>query len=161
MRADLLRIYLNDHLAGAALGIALMKRCARSNEGTPLGVTLHELIAEVEEDRAVVSALLRRIGGRVNPVKQAGAWVAEKLGRGKINGALVTYSDLSRLEELEGLLLGVRGKRALWEALRAVAAGTDGLGDVDFEALARRADRQAERLEAHRREAARRALLGA
>ena len=36
-------------------------------------------------------------------------WVAEKAGRLKLNGSLLTYSPLSRLVELEGLSLGVEG----------------------------------------------------
>jgi hypothetical protein len=31
-----LRIYLNDHLAGASAGEALAKRCLSNNQGTPL-----------------------------------------------------------------------------------------------------------------------------
>src|SRR5690606_24449184 len=124
MRTDLLTIYLNDHLAGAALAISVMKRCARSNEGTPLAATLRGIVAEVEGERRVILGVLHDLGGRLNPVKQAGAWVAEKLGRGKLNGSLVSYSDLSRLEEVEGLLLGVRGRLALLQALQLVAEET-------------------------------------
>lgn len=160
MRTDLLTIYLNDHLAGATLGVELVKRCRRSNEGEPLGVFLGELQEEVEEERALVEDLLRRLGRRPDPVKQAGAWLAEKAGRLKLNGALRSYSPLSRVEELEGLLLGVRGKRALWTSLQAVREAGGPFEGVDFEALARRADRQLERIEAHRREALRRAFLG-
>jgi len=160
MRTDLLTIYLNDHLAGAALAISVMKRCARSNEGTPLAATLRGIVAEVEGERRVILGVLHDLGGRLNPVKQAGAWVAEKLGRGKLNGSLVSYSDLSRLEEVEGLLLGVRGRLALLQALQLVAEETGTLGDVDFEGFKQQAALQLEQLETHRREAARRAFLG-
>lgn len=164
MRTDLLTIYLNDHLAGATLGVAVMKRCARSNEGEPLGRTLREILPEVEEERRLIEGVLQRLGGRLNPAKQAGAWLAEKLGRGKLNGHLVTYSDLSRLEEVEGLLLGVRGRLALLRALQLAASGEPAepaFDGVDFVALIEAAERQVERLEAHREDAARRAFLGA
>ncbi len=160
MRTDLLTIYLNDHLAGAVVGIAVMKRCARSNEGTPLAATLHDIVEEVEMERRVILGVLHDLGGRLNPVKQAGAWLSEKLGRGKLNGSLFAYSDLSRLEEVEGIMLGVRGRLALLQALRIVAEETGTLGDVDLVGFEHEAAQQVERLDAHRREAARRAFLG-
>ena len=87
-----------------------------------------------------------------HPVKDAGGWAAEKLGRLKPNNRLLGYSPLSRVLELEGLLIGVTGKLALWEALR------DSLGDsldgVDFVALGDRAQEQRARLEEMRRRAA-------
>lgn len=160
MRTNLLTIYLNDHLAGAALGLRVMKRCARSNEGEPLAATLRDIVGEVEVERRVILGVLHRLGGRLNPLKQAGAWFSEKLGRGKLNGHLVTYSDLSRLEEVEGIMLGVRGRLALLQALQIVADETGTLRDVDFVAFEHQAEQQVERLEAHREEAARRAFLG-
>jgi hypothetical protein len=51
-------------------------------------------------------------------VKVLLGWGAEKAGRLKLNGELLGYSPLSRLEELEALSLGVEGKLALWTALR-------------------------------------------
>ena len=44
-------------------------------------------------------------------------WTGEKLGRLKLNGQLLGYSPLSRLIELEGLMLGIAGKLAMWIAL--------------------------------------------
>lgn len=159
MRDDLLTIYLNDHLAGATLGVELVKRCLGENAGSALGAFLRELLEEVEEDRAVLEGLLRRLGRRADPVKKAGAWLAEKVGRAKLNGSLFAYSDLSRVEELEMLLLGVRGKRALWVTLRALPEADSRFGVVDFEALERRAERQLEQIERYRLEAVRRAFV--
>ena len=50
-------------------------------------------------------------------MKPAVAWIAEKAGRLKLNGQIRGYSPLSRLVELEGLEVGVTGKRSLWQAL--------------------------------------------
>ena len=50
-RDKLLSIYLNDHLAGATLGIELVKRSRASNKGTPLGDFLDRLLREIETDR--------------------------------------------------------------------------------------------------------------
>ena len=46
--------------------------------------------------------------------KVAGAWAGEKAGRLKLNGHLTSYSPQSRVIELEGLVVGVTGKRCLW-----------------------------------------------
>ena len=43
----LLRIYLNDHLAGSVAGTALARRALASNRGTPLGDHLERLAREV------------------------------------------------------------------------------------------------------------------
>ncbi len=151
-----LRVYMNDHIAGAVVALTLIRRCAGSNMGTPLGAFLVELTQEIEEDLETLRGLHRRVGGVENPVKKAGAWAAVKMGGLKLNNELTRYSDLSRLEELEGLLIGVRGKMALWDSL--AAAADDRFADVDFQALRERAQRQHDRLDAFHRDAARVAL---
>ena len=60
---------------------------------------------------------MARLGVDEDRVKQAGARVVEKVGRLKLNGQLLGYSSLSRLVELEAMMLGVTGKRGLWLAL--------------------------------------------
>ena len=61
---------------------------------------------------------MRVLGVRADRLKVVGAWAAEKLGRFKLNGRLVGYSPLSRVVELEALMLGVHGKLALWRSLQ-------------------------------------------
>ena len=62
-----------------------------------------------------------RLGVRKDPLKPAAAWMAEKLGRLKLNGQLSGYSPLSRVVELEGLHIGITGKLELWKALELTA----------------------------------------
>jgi hypothetical protein len=148
-----LSIYLNDHLAGAVAATELARRSAGSNRGTALGQMLERLVEELEEDRAALRQAMELWGVRVDHAKLAAAWAAEKLGRFKLNGSLVSYSSLSRLEELEILVLATEGKRLLWEAL--TLRHPDGL---DLDELIRRAQSQRRRLERHRLEAAENAL---
>src|SRR2546423_12504088 len=117
MSSKRLSIYLNDHLAGAIAATELARRSANANRGTPLGGALERLVTELEEDREALHATMRQLGASVDQTKVAAAWVAEKMGRFKLNGSLVSYSPLSRLEELEILALGVEGKLLLWQAL--------------------------------------------
>src|ERR1700709_2381612 len=112
-----LGIYLNDHLAGAAVGVRVASRLHQSNEEEPeLAKPLAKVRAEIEADRATLEGLLESLGIRRGQVEPALASVAEKLGRLKPNGQLAGYSPLSRLVELELLLVGVNGKLQLWRA---------------------------------------------
>ena len=154
----LMRIYLNDHLAGLVAMQELAGRCRRENPDGPLGEFLRRLDGELKEDHKAVRAVLERIGGSEDLAKAAAAWLGEKLGRLKLNGQMSGYSALSRLEELEALVLGIRGKLALLASLEEAAASDVRLRGLDLAALPERARRQHEEAEQHRREAARRAF---
>lgn len=146
----LLATYLNDHLAGATAGRELAQRSAASNRGSDLGRFLAELAREIDEDRDVLLALMSGLGVGTDRLKVFGGWAAEKLGRLKLNGRLFSYSPLSRLVELEGLALGVRGKLALWQALKVIQDGEPALAKTDLISLSHRAERQLDELEHHR-----------
>ena len=136
-----LAIYLNDHLAGATGGVALARRLRASNRGNDVfGQPLDRICVEIEADRATLEQVIDRLGFSRSRVKPAGAWVAEKLGRLKLNGRLRGYSPLSRVLELEGLLIGITGKMALWETL-ADLEGVERL-EIDFAQMSARAAEQ-------------------
>lgn len=143
----LLAIYLNDHLAGATLGVELARRLRGGNEGDPaFGPELAEICAEVEADRETLLAIMGKLDIGPSKLKPLAAVLAERLGRLKLNGQLRGYSPLSRLDELEVLQLGVTGKRSLWRALEQTHASE--VSDFDLGALAERASGQLRRLEA-------------
>jgi hypothetical protein len=150
--SDLLATYLNDHLAGATAGAELARRAQGQNEGTPLGRFLDGLAGEIEEDRATLKAVMERLEIGTDRMKVAFGWVGEKVGRLKPNNRLFGYSPLSRLIELEGLALGVEGKRGLWEVLRSL--DDERLADFDFNALLERARAQRDGLHERRLAAA-------
>jgi hypothetical protein len=136
-----LEIYLNDHLAGATGGVELARRLRASNrDDAVFGETLSRVCAEIEADRAVLEQVTEGLGYSRSKVKPAAAWMAEKLGRLKLNGQLRGYSPLSRLIELEGLLIGITGKIGLWQTLIELGAGED--LDADLEQLMARATAQ-------------------
>jgi hypothetical protein len=155
--AKLLAIYLNDHLAGATLGVELTKRSLRANRGNEFGSFLEAFLVEVEEDKRSLEALMAELGVRRSRFKRPTAVAAERIGRLKLNGRLTGYSPLSRVLELEGLTIGVAGKRSLWLNLRA-AGVADRVRQVDLDRLLERADAQLARVEAQRAAAARIAL---
>jgi hypothetical protein len=140
-RPQLLAIYLNDHLAGATLGVELARRLRASNHGdSRFGEPLTEICRQIEQDRSTLEGVMDVVGARRGRVKPAGAWVAEKLGRLKLNGRMRGYSPLSRLVELEMLLIGITGKIQLWHALGRALGGS--VGEHDFDRLAERASAQ-------------------
>jgi hypothetical protein len=150
MEHKLLSIYMNDHLAGSTLGRDLARRTAASNRHNDYGPTLARLAEEIDADRESLLAMMDTLEVGPDRVKVLGAWVAEKAGRLKLNGRLLSYSPLSRLVELEGLLLGVTGKLALWRSLSLVEAKDFQLPKPELKRLVERAERQIEELESLR-----------
>jgi hypothetical protein len=143
---DLLAIYLQDHLAGATLGAELARRSAGEHSETPLGTTLRTLQREIEEDRETLKLVMSTLGVGADRLKNAAGWAGEKVGRLKLNGRLTSRSPLSAVLELEALMIGVNGKRALWRALRGLADTDARLQASQFDELILRADRQLDAL---------------
>lgn len=150
-----LDIYLNDHLAGSVGAIEIAKRTAAENSGTELGRFLEKVLAEIEEDRRTLEGIMDAVGAARNPVKQAGAWLGEKLSRLKLDAS---ETAMANLLSVETLCMGIQGKVYLWKSLRTVAPNHAALSGMDFAALLERAQTQQDGLERHRLELARAAL---
>jgi hypothetical protein len=148
----LLAIYLNDHLAGATVGLEVARRARGSNEGTSYGEFLAQLVEEISEDRESLGEIMTGLGIGRDRLKVAAAWAGEKAGRLKLNGRLTSYSPLSRLVELEMLTLGVTGKLGMWKCL-AQELGEE-LSGHSLPALIARGESQQRRLEEQRLRAA-------
>jgi hypothetical protein len=153
-----LEVYLNDHLAGATGACELARNAVEKYATTPHHAFLRQFLMEVEEDRATLEEMIRTAGGTPNPLKQAGAWIMEKVSRLKLSPGGTGSEELSVLLTLETLSIGVEGKICLWGALKAVASQITELGGIDFDALSARAQRQRDGLEKERLTAARAAL---
>src|SRR3954452_25411524 len=150
---DNLATYLNDHLAGATTGRELAKRALSNNRGTEFEATLEWLAEQIVEDREALLGIMRAVGAPEDHLKKLAAFAVERVGRLKPNNSLFSYSPLSRMVELEGLVLGVTGKLGCWRALQQLDDAR--LAGFDLEGLAQRALAQRERVEEQRRAAAR------
>ena len=139
-----LSIYLNDHRAGAAGGLALARRIVRQSDAGEARDVVQAIAEEIARDRRTLEHAAQLLGVRANPVKIAAARLAERAGRLKLNGRLRERSPLSRLIELEGLLAGIDAKRSLWISLQVAHRAE--WADIDFEQLAARATEQRARL---------------
>jgi hypothetical protein len=159
-RDELLRVYLNDHLAGSVAGTRLARRLADAERDGPDGAALALLADDIEHDRRELVTLVEALGVEQRPYKQALAWLGERIARLKLNGRLLRRSLLSPVTEMESLLMGVRGKLAGWETLRSTL-GERPAEAVDLGQLIARASAQLDTLSALHRAAAARALSAA
>jgi len=155
----LIGIYLEDHWAGSTGGLELARRLRSSNREAEWAEDIAKICVELEEDRDVLREVMQALGVRRNLPKAYGAWAFEKVGRLKLNGRITGYSPLSRLLELEGLEMGITGKRSLWQVLGRAFADDERVAGFDFAALMARADEQLAGLRDRRLAAVREALV--
>jgi len=148
--------YLNDHLAGSVGALELVGHWAHLYKGKPLGAFFTDIEAQIRADQDTLRDLMRSLGIKESNVHRAGAWAAEKVGRARFMIAGDEPAGLGLVLTLEGLIMGIAGKKLLWSAL--AAANLPKLEAFDFKELQRRAEQQIERTEAERIQAARRAL---
>ncbi|GAA1986242.1 hypothetical protein [Catenulispora subtropica] len=137
-----LSIYLNDHLAGATAGSALARRMARCAGDPTERDRLEKVCREIVQDGRSLRDIMRRLGVRVDPIKVALAFAAERVGRLKPNGRVRSRSPLSDLIEVEAMSVAVSGKLAGWTLLREIAPSEDRLDIRDLERLIGRAEGQ-------------------
>ncbi len=155
----LLGIYLNDHLAGATAGTRLVRRARDGTRDPELRGVLADLASQIDDDKATLVGLMRQLGLPRRVYKVMGGAAAELVGRLKPNGRLRERSPLTDLVEVDGLVMGIRGKQTLWRNLLEVADGLGSMTANDLEALIARADAQLGRLEGVRPRLARDGLL--
>ena len=160
MADKLLRIYLQDHLAGSTGGVELARRASGGAEGTTYGDALAKLADEIEADRRALESIMDKFGFGADRAKNLAFWVAEKAGRLKPNGQLTGASPLSRLVELEGLLTGINGKLSLWRSLLEIAPNEPRLDEESLRQLVERGQEQLDIVEGLRDRAAGEALPG-
>ncbi len=155
-----LATYLNDHLAGSMTAIDLAEKAAEKNRGSRLGVFLAELLKEIDEDRLTLEGIMERLGVEKGGVKASAGRVVEKVSRLRLHEKVTGDADLSRVLELETLIMGVTGKLQLWHSLQESTASDSRLAGVGLDTLVRRAHDQLAGLDDHHREAARSAFAG-
>ncbi|MEY2540687.1 MAG: hypothetical protein QOI22_289 [Verrucomicrobiota bacterium] len=145
-----LATYLNDHIAGSVAAIELLDHLIKEQAGKRLEKFLVDIRDEVNADQEVLRELIRKLAVEESPVRKAGAWMVEKLGRAKITFGGDDPGGLGLLQAFEGLALGITGKKLLWRALSTIEANAPQLQGIDLERLEQRAQEQFERVEKER-----------
>jgi hypothetical protein len=153
-----LESYLNDHLAGSVGALELIAHWADVHKGEPLGNFFAETEKEIKADQDTLRDVMRVLGIEESKVRKASAWAAEKVGRARLIIAGGEPDGLELVLTLEGLIMGVTGKKLLWRALSA--AKLPQLNGYNFEELQRRAEQQIQKIETERIRAARQAFSG-
>ena len=155
MNRENLANYLNDHLAGSVAALELLDYLIKNTKDTVHEPFFMALRKEVALDQDVLRMILKQIGASESMTRKAGAWLMEKVARAKLRVDGPAGSVMGRMEVLEALLLGITGKRALWQVLELFFAPSEGF---NFVSLARRAEQQIAAVESKRIEAAREAI---
>ncbi|MGI9087353.1 MAG: hypothetical protein ACR2HH_06380 [Chthoniobacterales bacterium] len=146
--------YLQDHYAGAVGAIALLEHLSATDGDKPLEEFFRSLLTEVRADHNTLHEIMETLGIEESTVRNAGAWLVEKLGRSKLGFVGGEKSGIRLLQTLEALAIGITGKLLLWRALEAAKEIAPVLRQTDFDHLKRRAQEQLDRVEAKRLEAA-------
>jgi hypothetical protein len=147
--------YLNDHLAGSVAALELLDRTVEACKGKSLERFLRQLREDIHQDQEKLKELIEKLGVSESSVRKAGAWIAEKLTRPKIDLGEGAKDEIGVFLALEALLLGITGKRSLWRALETASRTIPALARLDYSALEKRAIEQCEQVEARRLEIAR------
>jgi hypothetical protein len=150
MSMEDLTIYLNDHLAGSVSAIELVDHLIETYKGKPLEPFFTNLRNEIDADQRALQDLIKKLGEKESAVRKAGAWVAEKLARMKVRVNDSEKDQMGLLQALEGLLLGITGKEALWSALEAASENVASLRGLDYARLQQSAREQRDLVDAKR-----------
>jgi hypothetical protein len=155
-----LTLYLQGHHAGAEAAVVSVRQQAATDPDSEIGRLLARLGDEIAEDMASLRDVMAKLAIRPSVVKNLAARATAHLSRWTLRAHLPGPPQ-AQLIGIESLSLGVEGKLRLWCALREIAADDPRLGEVDFDALIKRAEHQRVQLEPHRLEAARQANANA
>jgi hypothetical protein len=133
--------------------LELLDRLIETYKGKALEQFFKDLRNEIDADQDTLQDLIEKLSKKESAVRKAGAWVTEKLSRAKIRLS-DSEGQMGLLHALEGLVLGITGKRGLWTALAAAADTVPQLRELDYARLEKRAGEQCDRVEAKRLEVA-------
>jgi hypothetical protein len=147
-----LATYLRDHLSGSDAAIRIVERLRRTHAGTSDGRLFGALFVDLQHERDVVRTILSEIGASALSAKRLVASAGSALSVPMSDGA---PGELALFRTLEGLAIGVHGKRLLWRALQEVEPPFAQISRGRLGELERLAIRQWEEIDARRRALAR------
>jgi hypothetical protein len=119
--AKLLGLYLSDHLSGSTVGVSRIQRMAEAYADTPVAADIARVSAELQRERDLLEGLIHDLGVRQRSHRQAAAWLAEHVGRLKLNGRIVRRSPMTMVLEAELMRGAILGKIGGWQTLEELA----------------------------------------
>src|SRR5438552_6413696 len=103
------------------------------------GEFFRDLRNEIYADQQKLSDLVQKVGAEESAIRKVGASLAEKFGRAKFGD---TGDSVELLQAVEGLALGITGKRLLWCSLEAVVPNFPEFQGMEFGQLEKPAEEQ-------------------
>lgn len=150
MAHEHLATYLNDHLGGSTAALEMLDHLAEVAATADDKAFFKGLHVDISADRQTLEEIIRRVGDTSSQLRHLGGWISEKVLRLKLAVDDPPGNSLKHFESLEVLLLGIHGKRGLWQVLRTIAPGVPPLQHFDYADLDRRASEQYSRVDARR-----------
>jgi hypothetical protein len=145
-RRSTLATYIREHLSGSDVAILVLERVRRSHAGTKEGSLFSSMYDSIQRERDLLRALLADLGESPLSTKRVATQVTGSL-LGVVAGG--QRDDLSLFRTLEGLAIGVQGKRLMWRAFQSLA-GFPAASPQRFAELEALAVRQWEAIEERR-----------
>lgn len=113
----LLLIYANDHLAAAVATRALARRMRSAGRWRDHGQLLAAVVETATVNVEQIRGYMAEHGLDEQRPKQLLAVAAERAGRLKPNGRIVSTSPLTRMLELDALIVSLVGCRQFWRTV--------------------------------------------
>jgi hypothetical protein len=147
--------YLNNHLTASITALELLSSLGKHEDPAIAGLAtaLHN---EIGAEQQELQRLMEQLDVTKSMPRQAIGWLTEKFTQTKLQFDDADDGSLYLLEAFELLLIGIEGKRGLWDAL--AAAAVPGLPVSQYQEYAARSRDQQRRVEAMRIAAAQHAF---
>lgn len=158
MNKNSLSIYLKDHMAGSVAALELLDHLIQAATTDEARNFYNQLVVDFKADQKVLATIIDKIDAGEGAMRKAAGWIAEKASWLKLKASGLEEGQLGCFQALEGLLIGITGKKSLWKALEMKFAELDVLRGHDFPELIQFAEDQLRRVEQRRLEQAKVAL---
>ncbi|HET6714405.1 MAG TPA: hypothetical protein VFI59_11940 [Actinomycetota bacterium] len=132
-------------MIGSEVGLRTARRLHRHAEGE-LQDYIQELVTRISDEQRILREAIVAAGRTVEPVAIASRAFGAATSLGVWVRRALPEPVPSTLEDVEALIVGVRGKRLVWETMVQVAAADPGFDRWPFARLAAEAEVQERRL---------------
>lgn len=144
-----LQHYLSTHLTGAAAATSMLRRLAERLDADDLRTIVQELV----DEQQMVRDTMRQLGFTPSTTSRIVARGSELVSRTARMAQGVYDEELRNLTELEAMITGIEGKKAMWRLLEDLTEQHPPLRALDLDALQVQAERQQAVVDEHRRTA--------
>lgn len=151
---DELETYLNNHLAGAGVGLLLVTRLAESAMDDAEELFFSDLEERISADQKQLTSVIELAGLSAGGLRNLVGRAIGKIQVWKTEIKSQDLGNLGRFEMIEMLAVGIEGKSLLWQTLLEISPAYPEWSEIDFAELVEGARTQLAGMELyHAREA--------